>query len=143
MTGAMTLGRISTNMIRIGRTPITLAAWMYSRSRIENTWPRTMRATDAQLKKPMTRMVTVRLGPVIDTSAIASRMNGRDRTTSMILARTESIHPPKKPAMRPTTAPVTTVSPVATTPTRSEIRAPYAIRTRMSRPRSSVPSQNL
>src|ERR1035437_4215389 len=82
MTGASTLGSMSTNMIRESLAPSDLAASTNSRSRSESTWPRTMRATDAQLKNPITKMVIDRLGPVIDTRAIATSRNGMHRTTS-------------------------------------------------------------
>src|SRR3954447_4827360 len=102
-----------------------------------------MRATDAQLKKPITSTVTVRLGPVTETSAIATSRNGTDSTTSISRARIVSVIPPRNPAASPSTTPMTTVIAVAAPPTSSDTRAPYAIRTRMSRPRSSVPSQNV
>ena len=83
-----------------------------------------MRPTDAQLKKPMTSTVTSRLGPVMDTRAIATSRNGIDSTTSIRRARIVSTTPPRKPAARPTTTPIATVRAVATTPTSSEMRAP-------------------
>jgi hypothetical protein len=83
-----------------------------------------MRATDAQLKNPITKTVTSRLGPVNATRAIATSRNGMDNTTSMSRAKIVSAQPPKKPATRPTTTPVITVSMVATTPTSKEILAP-------------------
>ena len=54
-----------------------------------------------------------------------------------------SIVPPKYPAVRPTATPATVPIAVVTTPTKSEIRAPYKIRTNRSRPSSSAPSQNV
>ena len=50
--------------------------------------------------------------------------------------------PPKKPASRPTTSPMKSASPEATMPTKSEVRAPYIVRTKRSRPAESAPNQN-
>jgi hypothetical protein len=62
---------------------------------MESTWPRTMRATDDQLKNAITMIVTVRLGPEMETIATAASTNGIDRTTSTRRASTVSTHPPK------------------------------------------------
>ena len=83
MIGASTLGSTSTNMIRVLLAPNDRAASMYSRSRIDRTWPRTMRATEAQLNMAITKTETARLAPMIDTSAIANSRNGKDSTTSI------------------------------------------------------------
>ena len=61
-----------------------------------------MRATDAQLKNPMTSTVMVRLGPVTETSAIATSRNGTHSTTSISRASTVSTMPPRNPAASPT-----------------------------------------
>ena len=50
-----------------------------------------MRPTDAQLKNAMTPIATSRLGPTIETSAIAKSRNGKESTTSIERARTVSI----------------------------------------------------
>ena len=91
----------STNMIRGSPAPRDRAASTYSRSLIESTWPRTMRATEAQLKNPITSTVMVRLGPVMETRAMATSRNGMQRTTSMSRARRVSTMPPRKPAAMP------------------------------------------
>jgi hypothetical protein len=72
-TGARRLGRISPNITRRAPDPTDQAASMYSCSRIDSVWPRTMRPIAAQEKNAITRMVMARLGPWTETSAIASR----------------------------------------------------------------------
>ncbi len=129
-------------MIRRSLAPRDRAASTNSRSLSESTCPRTTRATEAQLKNPMTRIAICRLGLNTDTSATATMMNGTERITSMRRASSVSTQPPKYPEIRPTVTPSTTVSRVAVTPTSNEIRAPYAVRTRMSRPSGSVPKRN-
>ena len=52
-----------------------------------------------------------------------------------------STMPPRKPASRPMVVPMMMALTLATMPTISEIRAPYTVRTKTSRPRSSVPNQ--
>ena len=53
-----------------------------------------------------------------------------------------SIGPRKKPAVSPTTRPIRTAIRDATTPTISDVRAPYIVRTKRSRPSPSAPNQN-
>src|ERR1700753_109815 len=72
MIGAITFGRMSMNMIRHGPAPRARAASTNSRSLIDSTWPRTMRPTEAQPKKPMTMMTTVRAAPITVTSEMAN-----------------------------------------------------------------------
>src|SRR3984957_1864094 len=152
MSGASRFGRMSTNMIRHGPAPSALAASMYSFSLIDRTCPRTRRPIDAQPKKPSTMITIGRPGPMnpkigcttaTEKRVIANSRNGTASSQSMNRARIESTRPPKSPAARPMTVPPITVTAVATTPTNSEIRAPYAMRTSRSRPRSSVPSRNV
>ncbi len=83
------------NMIRQGLAPSALAASMYSFSLMDSTWPRTIRPTDAQPKKPMTMMTTVRLGPMTATREMANSRNGMASSQSMNRAITESVRPPK------------------------------------------------
>src|SRR6266542_2811044 len=108
---------------------------------MDSAWPRTMRPTVAQEKNAITSTEMVRLEPAIETRAIAKSRKGNESTTSISRPSAVSTTPPRKPASRPTTTPTATASTVARTPTTREIRVPYAIRTRTSRPRSSVPSQ--
>ncbi len=118
MIGAITLGRTSMNMMRRSPAPSERAASTYSRSLTESTCPRTMRAIEAQLKKPITTIVTSRLGPVMDTSAIGHQQE-RDREDHVDQAGEDQCRPRhrRSPAARPTTTPTITVSMVASTPT--------------------------
>jgi hypothetical protein len=72
ITGARRLGRISTNITRASPDPTDHDASMYSCSRIDSVWPRTMRPIAAQEKNAITRIVMARLGPWTETSAIAN-----------------------------------------------------------------------
>src|SRR5438270_13173564 len=63
MSWAVTLGRMSMNMMRQALAPRDRAASMYSFSRMESTWPRTIRATAAHPNTAMTMMTIWRLGP--------------------------------------------------------------------------------
>ena len=67
---------------------------MYSFSRIDSTWPRTMRPTFAQVKKAMTKMLICTLGWKTDTSEIANSRNGKLRKTSIVRDRNVSTLPP-------------------------------------------------
>ena len=67
----------------------------------------------------------------------------RDREHHVGRAREPvSTKPPKKPAIRPMTRPIRTASAEATTPTISDVRAPYIVRTNRSRPAESAPKKN-
>ena len=59
------------NMIRHELAPSERAASTYSFSRIDSTWPRTMRQTAAQPKMAITMMMIFRLGPQMETSEMA------------------------------------------------------------------------
>ena len=143
MSGATRFGKMSTKMIRRSLAPSDRAASTNSFSRRESVWPRMIRPTTAQLKKAITAIDTIRLGPTIDTSAIANSRRGNERITSMKRESAVSTTVPKYPATMPTIPPTMTARPLATTPAISEIRVPYATRTRTSRPRSSAPNRNV
>ena len=64
---------------------------------------------------------------------------GRLRKRSVTHISTESTQPRDMPAMEPMTTPTVTAISIAARPTESEMRPPYNMRARMSRPRSSVP----
>jgi hypothetical protein len=59
------------------------------------------------------------------------------------MARCEnrSKRPPKKPISAPVSVPTSTPITVSAMPNSTDTRKPYSSRARMSRPRSSVPSQ--
>src|SRR6185437_3607524 len=141
ISGADRFGSTSTNMIRKFPAPPARAASVYSFSLMDMARPRTMRPTAAQENSAMTTMITSRLGPTTDTSAMAASRNGNDSTRSMSRDSTESTNPPRNPASRPMVVPMMTALTLEKMPTISEIRAPYMVRTNTSRPRSSVPNQ--
>ena len=64
-------------MIRRLPAPSERAASMYSRSLMDSTCPRTMRPTDGPAEEPDDQHDDhVRLGPMIETSAMAASRNG-------------------------------------------------------------------
>ena len=81
-----------------------------------------------------------RLGPSAATKASARRSCGNDHVMSTIVIKTMSTRPPTKPLTSPSVTPISTLTTTARTPTSSEIRAPWIMRLRMSRPTWSVPS---
>ena len=100
------------------------AACTYSSSRIDSACARTIRPTDAQVKKAITVTLIVRLGPTTATRASANTRNGSDSTTSISRERARSTSPPYHPAAMPTTVPTSTASALASTPTSSDTRVP-------------------
>src|SRR6516165_2628993 len=108
ISGAVRLGRTSTNMMRRLPAPPARAASMYSFSLIDMASPRAMRPTAAHEKNAITPMMTVRLGPTTATSAMAASRNGNERMRSISLDSTESVSPPRKPASSPIVVPMMT-----------------------------------
>ncbi len=119
-TGPSRFGRMSRNMIRIGRAPSDLAASTYSFSLSDSVWPRTIREMPAQEKKEITPITIVRLGWNTAASASARMMNGKARAASKNRARIASTTPPKYPAIRPSVTPATVAIAVVSRPTNSE-----------------------
>ena len=78
-------------------------------------------------------------GPATATIAMANRMLGNARRRSMQRIINVSAHPPQYPAHRPRSVPTSSAAVMEAPPIRSEIREPYIIRLRISRPKSSVP----
>ena len=58
MIGASAFGRMWRAMMRTSGAPTARAASVKSRSRIDSTVARTMRAVDIQLSRPITRIMT-------------------------------------------------------------------------------------
>ena len=85
-------------------------------------------------------MTVTRLGPSAATKASVSRICGNDHVMSTTVMMTVSARPPTKPLTRPSVTPTSTLITTASTPTSSEMRAPWMMRLRMSRPTWSVPS---
>src|SRR5262245_35999932 len=78
-------------------------------------------------------------GPRTAMFAIPSRPPGNAISPSSTRMIMVSVSPPRYPAMRPSGTPRAAAVPIEITPTRTETDAPWTIRLRMSRPRSSVP----
>src|SRR6266478_6327755 len=88
----------------------------------------------------MTTISVGKLGPSTAMIPIASRMKGNASWASASVMIMVSVQPPQKPARRPSVAPTIPPTTTAAKPTSSEIRAPWIVRERTSRPRWSVPS---
>src|SRR5579862_4181243 len=154
MIGPIRFGRISRKMMRGFEAPSERDASTKSFSLIESVNPRTMRAMYDQEKKAITPITIPSPGLISPlrhpwtfvlqaaVMLIAIRSEGIASITSAIRDSVVSTQRPKKPATRPTTRPISTAMPDATTPTISEVRAPYIVRTKRSRPAPSAPNQN-
>ncbi len=79
-------------------------------------------------------MIVTRLGPSAATKARARRICGNDSVMSTIVMSTVSTRPPTNPLTSPSVTPTSTLTMTASTPTSSEMRAPWMMRLRMSRP---------
>ena len=79
----------------------------YRRSLSVSTCARISRAVDGHDVIPMTRMMFWIDGPRTAASTIASGRNGITRNHSVRRISTASVQPPKKPAVIPTTEPMT------------------------------------
>jgi hypothetical protein len=84
-------------------------------------------------------MIVMRLGPSAATNASARRICGNDSVTSTTVMITVSTRPPRNPERSPRVTPTRRLTTTAETPTRREIRAPWMIRLKTSRPTWSVP----
>ena len=77
-----------------------------------------------------------------NAATVRARMSGgNEKRASIVRMITESTAPRKNPAIRPSGMAMTAARPTISNDARSEMRAPQIRRLRMSRPRSSVPSQ--
>ena len=93
------------NMIRHGPAPSERAASTYSFSRIESTWPRTIRPTDAQPKMAITMMTIDRPGPRIGDQGDTQQQERHREQQVHEPGQELSTRPPKYPAISPTAAP--------------------------------------
>ena len=93
---------------------------------METTAPRVMRAMETQPKRPSTKttVTMVRCSLNICMTTMAASTSGIAKKMSVMRERTESIQPPKKPAIAPIIEPSTTTSSVVRTPTATDARAP-------------------
>ena len=75
--------------------------------------------------------------------AMASRTAGKANSTSIRFITIVSSRPPRSPTRTPSSVPTTRAMPTEKRPTSKEALAPCRMRLRMSRPKSSVPSQKV
>src|ERR1043166_3330058 len=101
ITGAITLGSTWRAMMRTSDAPSARAAWTYSRPRVSNTWPRTMRAMPAQPTMPMTTNTTGSDGFIAAAMAIKSSSDGNASVTSATRMMMPSTQRPQNPATSP------------------------------------------
>src|SRR2546429_6103459 len=135
---ARQLGMIWRPMMRAADAPMALAATIYSISFTDNTWDRTVRTTGASM--PMTMAIMTLFNDEPRTAIMARTMirPGTAIMASTMRCTTRSTAPPAYAEAMPTTnQPVTPIR-TAPTPTYREIRAPWMMRLRISRPTWSV-----
>ena len=133
--------------------PMTRARSTNTRSLSDSTWLRMIRAVAAQLVRPMTTMMTIRVARIPRISASepddVQDDRGQDQREDERRQDEEEVRDPHQDACRSchrrsprrsrSTAPTTIVTIVASRPIVIEMRAPWTVRLSMSRPRSSVP----
>ena len=124
MIGVRAFGSTWRRSRRIDRLPRARAPLTNSRSRIDSTSARTMRANCTQRVTAITRITLTRLGPSAKTTPIASRMYGMARKTSTTRMIKASVRPPWKPARSPSVTPIRQESVTAERPTPREILPP-------------------
>ncbi len=139
-------------MMASGPRPMTRAACTYSFSFSTMVEPRTVRAYCTQPAKPMDRISTGTTisscrSPPSATRATPSmssaiRIAGKESCTSAMRMMTASTRPPTYPASSPSETPKVIAKTTEARPMPSEMRAPYRIVDRMSRPWLSLPSGN-
>jgi hypothetical protein len=129
-------------MIRHDGTPMYRAARTNSRSRSDRVIPRTIRAEIIHAKAANSTTKTSHVLPRNDGDRIAMiRKEGSTSSRSTTHIRTRSTHPPKYPAVAPTTA----ARPVEMSPTSSPIVSdfcrPLKVWANTSSPICVVPNQ--
>ena len=88
-------------IIRFRAKPCAGAASTYSICFRPRKLDRTMRLMASHPVRPSTRMIEFSLRPKIVAMATARTMYGIDRKMSMMRISSESVRPPKNPAMAP------------------------------------------
>ena len=83
----------------------------------------------------MTTISVEKLGPSTAMMPMASRMNGNASWASATVMIALSSQPPRNPATSPSADPTRPPTSTAAKPTSSEMRDPWTIRERTSRPR--------
>ena len=100
---------------------------------------RTRRAICGMYMKPIEKMIAGTDLPRMVTRTAARAMPGTDMMMSRMRMMTSDTHLRETAATAPMMEPVTSANSVAPKPMTSEMRPPYNMRDRMSRPLSSVP----
>ena len=137
--GVSALSRMVRNIRYAGPTPSARVATTKSRSLSESVLARVRRANEGMLTTPTASMALNEPGPRIAMMTMASRIAGTARRKSSTRMIAASASPPAKPPRSPSGTPTIPPISTATAPVRSEMRAPWITRLRMSRPNSSVP----
>ena len=141
ITGEATFGTMCLRIRRGDVAPSERADSMKFSSRTAMTCPRIRRTKPGTKTMPMASAVSLTLAPRSAATVRARIRGGKENMASMRRMITLSTAPRKKPAMSPSgmaiAAATATISKVA----RSDVRPPQIRRLKMSRPRSSVPSQ--
>ncbi len=105
------------------------------------TSPRSSRTKPGTKTMAMAMAASLMSAPSSAATVRARMSGGNENMASMTRMITLSTAPRKKPAIRPSGMAMTAARPTISKAARSEMRAPQISRLRMSRPRSSVPSQ--
>ena len=148
----VTLGRMWTRIMCHGPAPMTRARSTNARSFTDSVCDRMIRAVVAQLVMPMTMTMTNRVVRRPGDLAVADdleddrREDQREHERRQDQEEVRDAHDHRVGPTRrrsrtrcPSSAPMTTVTSVARNPMSIEIRAPWTVRLRTSRPRLSVP----
>src|SRR5690606_27602133 len=139
-TDAM-LGRISRNMIRSGRSPVTTAAATKSLPRIDLACARSTRAEPAQPVITRTRTTVEVPGGRNAARMTSSGRPGSSRKTFVNRVSASSTSRPKYADARPTRMAMPVAASPTVNPTNIEERAPHRVSARTSCPFVVVPSQ--
>src|SRR5579863_431612 len=103
------------------------------------TAPRTMREYHGNQETASAIMALVSPMPREAVMAMGSSSGGKARNTSEMRISAVSRRPPKYPERSPMGTPMAMASPMTTTPTMREVRAPYRTWEKMSWPSSLAP----
>lgn len=138
----ITLGSTCRDMMCQCPPPSALARSMYGRDSTASVCARTRRAVVGQVVTPIASTIVPSDRDSTVASTIASTSVGITRNQSVIRIITVAYQPRKWPAVIPMSAPISTESTAASSPTRSDTREPQISRPSRLRPNWSVPSGN-
>ena len=137
----MVFGKMCLKTISQSDTPIERAARTNCCSRSVRNWPRTSRAIEGQVNRPMTSMALYTLGPIAEATVMMMTSDGKVINISVSRIRSMSTLPPLYPAMLPMMIPMNIEIETDTRPTDREMRPAKKMRESTSRPVPSVPNQ--